>query len=362
MSVESLNTIELPDLVKRARGEMTMRDVAQRAGVSPALISRIESGEVRRPSTETLTKIAEAVDRDVELLVIAVDPALQPDALNIVRRALLQLPPGGAWHLAGAWHSLNDHEEQTLQLETQAAELITRFRSERDSIRESSRSREPADRSGIGDDLDRAKRLEGLEQEMASREAAWTEARDRLNDLVRKYAGYLFTGPYPRFGAVLRPAEHSDLSALVDAAHSAGGWSRLADSGAISGLIARLAARTNAEHERSRRLVQQLNDGQDLEQRWATWRAARADGNPLAEEDGQRVPGPEDGAASELGGSQAMAWPSDSGFRQLMRDWQQLTPERQRRTLEFAADQRRLSIEDEIEVSRAKGASRQTQT
>lgn len=48
-------------VVKRARGPISIRELGRRSGVSPGQISRIESGETDKPSTETLTALASAL-------------------------------------------------------------------------------------------------------------------------------------------------------------------------------------------------------------------------------------------------------------------------------------------------------------
>lgn len=53
----------LAEAVKTARQtSMSMRELARRSGVSAAQISRIEAGDVERPSVETLTALARALE------------------------------------------------------------------------------------------------------------------------------------------------------------------------------------------------------------------------------------------------------------------------------------------------------------
>ena len=52
------------------RAGLSMRGLARRSGLSAAQISRIEAGEVERPAAETLVKLAKALDRDAQLLLV----------------------------------------------------------------------------------------------------------------------------------------------------------------------------------------------------------------------------------------------------------------------------------------------------
>jgi len=59
------------ELVRYHRGEaeMTQEKLAEKAGVSPTTVVKIESGEIRRPQPATLTKIARALGIDPGTLV-----------------------------------------------------------------------------------------------------------------------------------------------------------------------------------------------------------------------------------------------------------------------------------------------------
>ena len=58
--------------IKRARTSygLGLRELSRRSGVSPAQISRIESGEVGQPSVDTLVSIARGLDRNPAPLLI----------------------------------------------------------------------------------------------------------------------------------------------------------------------------------------------------------------------------------------------------------------------------------------------------
>src|SRR5258708_15835600 len=81
------------------RAGLSMRALARRSGLSAAQISRIEAGEVERPVAETLVKLAKALDRDAQLLLVFVGHIRGARARQLLRQASGALPqPGGAEH------------------------------------------------------------------------------------------------------------------------------------------------------------------------------------------------------------------------------------------------------------------------
>jgi transcriptional regulator with XRE-family HTH domain len=58
----------------RGRASMTQEDLAEKAGVSPTTVVRLESGEIKRPRTETLAKLAKALGVDPSTLVWFLPP------------------------------------------------------------------------------------------------------------------------------------------------------------------------------------------------------------------------------------------------------------------------------------------------
>lgn len=67
-----MGTPELCDLVRTAREQrgISLRELARRSGISAGQISRIESGDVQRPSIGTLEAIADAFGRPLEPLLL----------------------------------------------------------------------------------------------------------------------------------------------------------------------------------------------------------------------------------------------------------------------------------------------------
>jgi len=83
----------------RVRAGLSMRGLARRSGLSAAQVSRIEAGEVERPVAETLVKLAKALDRDAQLLLVFAGHIRGARARQLLRQAIEELPePGRAEH------------------------------------------------------------------------------------------------------------------------------------------------------------------------------------------------------------------------------------------------------------------------
>jgi transcriptional regulator with XRE-family HTH domain len=108
----------------RVRSRLSMRGLARRSGLSAAQISRIEAGEVERPVAETLVKLAKALDRDAQLLLVFAGHIRGARARQLLRQALEALPePGRAEHAdALARLEAEDEREHRLREELAAAE------------------------------------------------------------------------------------------------------------------------------------------------------------------------------------------------------------------------------------------------
>jgi transcriptional regulator with XRE-family HTH domain len=108
----------------RVRSRLSMRGLARRSGLSAAQISRIEAGEVERPVAETLVKLAKALDRDAQLLLVFAGHIRGARARQLLRQAIEALPePGRAEHAdALARLETEDEREHRLREELAAAE------------------------------------------------------------------------------------------------------------------------------------------------------------------------------------------------------------------------------------------------
>src|SRR5258708_39079430 len=84
------------------RAGLSMRGLARRSGLSAAQVSRIEAGEVERPAAETLVRLAKALDRDAQLLLVFAGHIRGARARQLLRQATEGLPePGRAEHADG---------------------------------------------------------------------------------------------------------------------------------------------------------------------------------------------------------------------------------------------------------------------
>src|SRR5712691_8598584 len=116
--------VTLAELIKeaRVRARLSMRGLARRSGLSAAQISRIEAGEVERPAAETLVKVAKALDRDAQLLLVFAGHIRGARARQLLRQAIEALPePGRAEH-ADALAQLEAEDEREHRLRGELAE------------------------------------------------------------------------------------------------------------------------------------------------------------------------------------------------------------------------------------------------
>ena len=83
----------------RVRARLSMRELGRRSGLSAAQISRIEAGEVERPVAETLVRLAKALGRDAQLLLVFAGHIRGTRAEQLLRQAIEALPePSRAEH------------------------------------------------------------------------------------------------------------------------------------------------------------------------------------------------------------------------------------------------------------------------
>jgi transcriptional regulator with XRE-family HTH domain len=106
----------------RVRARLSMRGLARRSGLSAAQISRIEAGEVERPAAETLVRLAKALDRDAQLLLVFAGHIRGARARQLLREAIEALPePGRAKH-ADALARLEAEDEREHRLREELAD------------------------------------------------------------------------------------------------------------------------------------------------------------------------------------------------------------------------------------------------
>ncbi len=123
----------------RVRAGLSMRGLARRSGLSAAQVSRIEAGEVERPVAETLVKLAKALDRDAQLLLVFAGHISGARARQLLRQAIEVLPePGRAEHAdALARLEAEDEREHRLREELADAEgALAKVQQDLDEARE----------------------------------------------------------------------------------------------------------------------------------------------------------------------------------------------------------------------------------
>jgi transcriptional regulator with XRE-family HTH domain len=106
----------------RVRARLSMRGLARRSGLSAAQISRIEAGEVERPVAETLVRLAKALDRDAQLLLVFAGHIRGARARQLLREAIEALPEPGRAELADALAQLEAEDEREHRLREELAD------------------------------------------------------------------------------------------------------------------------------------------------------------------------------------------------------------------------------------------------
>jgi transcriptional regulator with XRE-family HTH domain len=119
---EQVQTMAAVTREARVRAGLSMRGLARRSGLSAAQVSRIEAGEVERPVAETLVKLAKALDRDAQLLLVFAGHIRGARARQLLRQAIEAVPePGRAEH-ADALARLEAEDERERRLREELAD------------------------------------------------------------------------------------------------------------------------------------------------------------------------------------------------------------------------------------------------
>ncbi len=122
--MQTLVEVTMAELTREARVRtgLSMRALARRSGLSAAQVSRIEAGEVERPVAETLVKLAKALDRDAQLLLVFAGHIRGARARQLLRQAIEALPEPAEQADALARLEVEDEREQRLREELADAE------------------------------------------------------------------------------------------------------------------------------------------------------------------------------------------------------------------------------------------------
>jgi transcriptional regulator with XRE-family HTH domain len=106
----------------RVRAHLSMRGLARRSGLSAAQISRIEAGEVERPAAETLVRLAKALDRDAQLLLVFAGHIRGARARQLLLEAIEALPEPGRAEQADALARIEAEDERERRLREELAD------------------------------------------------------------------------------------------------------------------------------------------------------------------------------------------------------------------------------------------------
>jgi transcriptional regulator with XRE-family HTH domain len=122
--MQTLVEVTMAELTReaRTRARLSMRGLARRSGLSAAQISRIEAGEVERPAAETLVKLAKALDRDAQLLLVFAGHIRGARARQLLRQAIEALPEPGRAEQTDALARLAAEDEREQRLREELAE------------------------------------------------------------------------------------------------------------------------------------------------------------------------------------------------------------------------------------------------
>ncbi len=121
---QALAEATMAEVIKgaRRRARLSMRGLARRSGLSAAQVSRIEAGEVERPAAETLVKLAKALDRDAQLLLVFAGHIRGARARQLLREAIEALPEPGRAERADALVRLEAEDEREQRLREELAD------------------------------------------------------------------------------------------------------------------------------------------------------------------------------------------------------------------------------------------------
>jgi transcriptional regulator with XRE-family HTH domain len=181
----------------RVRARLSMRGLARRSGLSAAQISRIEAGEVERPAAETLVKLAKALDRNAQLLLVFAGHIRGARARQLLREASEALPePGRADHAdALARLEAEDEREHLLRDElTDAERALAQAQRDLDEARSEAADTKRTKR--LPEAHERLRELgmlaQGCSVEVAQKRRQFEQLDDAQSEEVCAFAGRLF--------------------------------------------------------------------------------------------------------------------------------------------------------------------------
>ncbi len=196
--MQTLAVVTMAEVTKeaRVRARLSMRALARRSGLSAAQISRIEAGEVERPVAETLVKLAKALDRDAQLLLVFAGHIRGARARQLLREAIEALPePGRAEH-ADALARLEVEEERERRLREELAEAERALTKAQQDLDEARSEGERVAAEPLREAHERLREVgmlaQGCAVEVAQKRRQFEQLDDAQSEEVCAFAGCLF--------------------------------------------------------------------------------------------------------------------------------------------------------------------------
>jgi transcriptional regulator with XRE-family HTH domain len=177
----------------RVRAGLSMRGLARRSGLSAAQISRIEAGEVERPVAETLVKLAKALDRDAQLLLVFAGHIRGARARQLLRQAIEALPEPSRTEHADALARLEAEGEREQRLREELADAEGALAKVQQDLDE---ARERVAAAPVREAHKRLREVGMLAQrgaaEVAQKRRQFEQLDDAPSEELCAHAGYLF--------------------------------------------------------------------------------------------------------------------------------------------------------------------------
>jgi transcriptional regulator with XRE-family HTH domain len=195
---QTLAELTMAELTKeaRVRARLSMRGLARRSGLSAAQISRIEAGEVERPVAETLVKLAKALDRDAQLLLVFAGHIRGARARQLLRQAIEALPEPGRAERADALARLEAEDERERRLREELADAERALEIARQDLDEARFEGERVAAEPLREAYKRLREVGMLAQrravEVAQKRQQFEQLDDAASEEVCALAGRLF--------------------------------------------------------------------------------------------------------------------------------------------------------------------------
>jgi transcriptional regulator with XRE-family HTH domain len=370
-------------LITAARGDLPMRELARRSGLSAAQISRIEAGLVETPTIETVTGLAHALERDPQLLLVALGRIDDEEAVALVLRALSQLgpsaPPGlrearkpveqahqrvqevdngrvrllNDWQVLAGQHDVLKAESAELEEEIESLRSSVELNDDPDaiaSLREDADEREWRLNVVLRDVEAIDRRGAELRREMTKCEATMLKVVARRSEVLRLAAGELFVSGATSTDRVVE-------ALLENVANMPPGSGK-------SHLISRYLSSSRADDELKRIVAEVTAKSAEIEM---TAEQVRTQLTERLEKSLAQTRAEFDQLTRQLR-NQLVHQTGDPNFRKLAAAWSRLNPERREKVLDFIEDQRRLSVQEQVKgeevtaitdrMARARGTKR----